>query len=643
MEFEDLDSSIIDHHEWAKDLKSHLTSYTEKYLLQWTKIVIELGVDDIEMEKWVDIFKTQIEERYRDLVTDVVDMKERVLEEITELLAKTQNYANELGLRENLTDINPNERYFRVKKDLMNRSERLAKIMEERQKEVMKLIKKQEDLCNILEKSPYKLSISPIPTTEELEIVQRYVESLEQEKFDREERYLILKEAIGKMAQELNHTPNTDFERDILSETRKDFIITETNMKHLQNCHDDMVRQLANIREEVDCLRNTIDELWNILEESMSTRQLFHEKYNDYTITTLKALKVEVKRCEELKKANIKIFVEKLRVELRELWAKCFHKNEESHANYHWINGDFYTEDVLTYHELEVRKWRNFFSKNEKLIKLLTEHQKQWSHLLDMESKDLEGPNRYKNRGGQLLKEEKERNKLSKKIPLIEEKIKEEALAYLDHTGTPFLVNGTPILEYIESLHSQREEDRKLKLSARKQIREQETLTPARSCLSLYPSSSKVCLTPKPASIKRKLLQADTTGKKPKLGASANSKGKPASSKLNQSRRLSRERSKRLKNCRKILEMKSINNKENLDDTNSTNYNVFEKNISCRDDNCRSTLIPDQILKPIVNIPEVKIIPGTPCRIPSTPTPQKHRTPDGSRLTRTKSNLKLIF
>jgi len=34
---------------------------------------------------------------------------------------------------------------------------------------------------------------------------------------------------------------------------------------------------------------------------------------------------------------------------------------------------------------------------------------------------ELEAPDRYKNRGSQLLKEEKERNALSKRIPKIEE------------------------------------------------------------------------------------------------------------------------------------------------------------------------------------------------------------------------------
>lgn len=81
-----------------------------------------------------------------------------------------------------------------------------------------------------------------------------------------------------------------------------------------------------------------------------------------------------------------------------------------------------------------------------------------------MENKDSAGPNRYKNRGGELLKEEKERNKLSVKIPQLEERIKQLAQAYEDHSGVPFMIFGTPVLEYIDNLHLEREEVRNSKL-----------------------------------------------------------------------------------------------------------------------------------------------------------------------------------
>lgn len=102
---------------------------TDKYVLNWCKVVIELGVGDQYLNEWIDIFKGQIEERFKELVEDVVDMKGKLLDEISELLAKTQNYANDLGLKEYLNEINPKEKYFQVKSDLVKRSERYVRFI----------------------------------------------------------------------------------------------------------------------------------------------------------------------------------------------------------------------------------------------------------------------------------------------------------------------------------------------------------------------------------------------------------------------------------------------------------------------------------------------------------------------------------
>ncbi|CAG9763811.1 unnamed protein product [Ceutorhynchus assimilis] len=81
------------------------------------------------------------------------------------------------------------------------------------------------------------------------------------------------------------------------------------------------------------------------------------------------------------------------------------------------------------------------------------------------------GVNRFKNRGGQLLQEEKERNKLSKVIPQLEEQMLNLSGAFLD---------------------------RKTKLSARKLQRCETTLrTPGKSCMSLFPPSTSKCTTVK--------------------------------------------------------------------------------------------------------------------------------------------------
>lgn len=79
---------------------------------------------------------------------------------------------------------------------------------------------------------------------------------------------------------------------------------------------------------------------------------------------------------------------------------------------------------------------------------LLEKYKDLWQKMKQLE-KGEEQPNRYKNRGGQLLKEEKERNKLSKQIPLVEEKLLKFSADYYHQHGKPFLTWGLTINDYI--------------------------------------------------------------------------------------------------------------------------------------------------------------------------------------------------
>lgn len=87
---------------------------------------------------------------------------------------------------------------------------------------------------------------------------------------------------------------------------------------------------------------------------------------------------------------------------------------------------------------------------------LIEKHKKLWIKLLELE-KIATGPNRYNNRGGQLLKEEKERNKLSKNIPIIEQELIVLAENFKSQNGCDFLTYGQTVDEYISNLHADRE------------------------------------------------------------------------------------------------------------------------------------------------------------------------------------------
>lgn len=79
-----------------------------------------------------------------------------------------------------------------------------------------------------------------------------------------------------------------------------------------------------------------------------------------------------------------------------------------------------------------------------------------------------ENPDRLKNRGGQLLKEELERKKINRDLPTIRQEILDFAAAYEKNENKCFLVHGKSIADVVNSLYEEREERKQLMASNRK-------------------------------------------------------------------------------------------------------------------------------------------------------------------------------
>jgi Ase1/PRC1/MAP65 family protein len=125
-------------------------------------------------------------------------------------------------------------------------------------------------------------------------------------------------------------------------------------------------------------------------------------------------LKEEIARCEELKKQNLEKFTLRMRDELFELWDKC-HVSEEEKALFAPLKSLDFTEELLERHEAEVRRYEIFFTENREIFDLLSRRAELWDRMGQLEIAATDS-NRLNNRGGQLLKEEKERKQIQKVI-----------------------------------------------------------------------------------------------------------------------------------------------------------------------------------------------------------------------------------
>jgi protein regulator of cytokinesis 1 len=110
-------------------------------------------------------------------------------------------------------------------------------------------------------------------------------------------------------------------------------------------------------------LREKLTQLWNCLHEEYSHRVLFLAAHWGHSAETLKTLKDEIKRCEELKCWNIKHFVEEFQKELKYWWDKCL-VGEEERLQFLPPWSEHFTEDLLEVHELEMQKLQAYYEQN---------------------------------------------------------------------------------------------------------------------------------------------------------------------------------------------------------------------------------------------------------------------------------------
>lgn len=103
------------------------------------------------------------------------------------------------------------------------------------------------------------------------------------------------------------------------------------------------------------------------------------------------------------------------------------------------------------------------------IFDLFIERNNWWERKKALDEKQNE-PNRFNNRGGQLLKEEKERKLADIKIPKIEKEIKTLAEQFYDTNKRRFTINGECIIDMMDKDWEEYRGSKELLKSARKGV-----------------------------------------------------------------------------------------------------------------------------------------------------------------------------
>lgn len=149
-----------------------------------------------------------------------------------------------------------------MEKDLRTRVQVMLKQKRDRQQELKALQEQDRDLCDILCVSPFGIDSNAVPSLEELDHYRRHLASLSTEKVSegrarspwggwgrcprashgarhlqerRREEFVSIKRQVILCMEELDHTPDTSFERDVVCEDEEAFCLSTDNIAALQN------------------------------------------------------------------------------------------------------------------------------------------------------------------------------------------------------------------------------------------------------------------------------------------------------------------------------------------------------------------------------------------------------------------------
>ncbi|EDV44570.2 uncharacterized protein Dana_GF20260 [Drosophila ananassae] len=420
---------------------------------------------------------------YTDLLNESREKQQGILDEIAGLRAEASNLTR---LLHESVDIGnrPDDMPLVLWQLKLDKSiEHLREELSRRRAEICELLLQQEQLCEELGELPLPLLDDPLPTPEEMDCFRGRLDQLREQRVHRVEEMNQLRQSIKHDMKLLECLPQTDSEERLLNQVNH--TLTPETFERLRRMQKEFADQVKELRERIDDMRQKIHVLWDRLQESDEYAKRRVRESTAYNQRTYDVLREELQRCQALRRQNLKTFIEQLRIEIKEMWDLTL-KSQQERMRFSNFYNDWYNEDLLELHELELDDLKSFYNKNKGIFELYESRAELWARMEALEAKASE-PNRFNNRGGQLLKEEKERKAITSKLPKIEQQITELVQAFEAQENTPFLVHGENILERMAE-DWERHRQSKQQSSARKK-------TPAPS------SASKFMPPPAPGSV----------------------------------------------------------------------------------------------------------------------------------------------
>nr|XP_057933003.1 protein regulator of cytokinesis 1b isoform X2 [Doryrhamphus excisus] len=456
-------------------LAAESVSCLNKALRHLKDIWEEIGIPEDQRLQRTNVVKNHIQGLLDMMIREEESLKNRLVSNIQDCKTKMETLCVELQIPMFEEEVGLS--ILQQEKNIRTRVEALMKERTRRMQELKVLLAQDQDLCDILRSIPYGVPPDSVPSLEQLENFSQHVASQNEEKAKRYAEFMDLKKQIILYMNDLDHVPETSFEKDIVCEDEDAFCLSRENITALQLLLCQLEQRKAENEAACEAHREKIQQLWNRLQVPQEDREAFNDHMVLSKKINLEALQAEVHRLEDLKLQNIRNVTEAVRSEMAVLWEKCFFSLEQRQAFFAYFSEDF-TEELLRAHDAEIQRLKQHYDDHKELYDAVQQWEESWRLFLELDKKASD-PTRFTNRGGNLLKEEKQRADLHKNLPKLEKTLKCQIDAWESERGCEFLVNGQKFLEYVEEqwkLHQAEKEREKAERHLKKSKQTEEDM-----------------------------------------------------------------------------------------------------------------------------------------------------------------------
>lgn len=356
--------------------------------------------------------------------------------------------------------------------------------LKERHDEIEDLLVKQNEICTELGEVEKPLGYDPLPSAGQLAEFRDYLHQLYALREARHVEFKELRHEIRAHLEMLELETLCADDQKLVDNSGKKVQYSKTNLLRLHSMRERLSEKCVELRRVLEQTREKVRNLWKCLETPEAERDKLELDYGECHRTAYDMWRQEFDRCETEKRANLKKFVDKVRQELLIVWERTL-KSDDEKRRFKYFTSDVYSDDLIRIHEIELEECQQFYADHEGIFTLLAERKLLWARMEALEEK-ANAPNRFNNRGGQLLREEKERKTIAHKLPKIEQELRELVNEFQAATGRNFTVYGRDVLEMIGEEWEQKRAGKKL-MTARKNPAGG-VVTPGRKANTPHPS-----------------------------------------------------------------------------------------------------------------------------------------------------------